>query len=109
MIAQPISRVANYFDECSLYIETFAVRIPNSYGSHMFRIIIRTEKGFPCGYNYNCHLQMWSNGWIEVTDNKEAGITYNSDYHADPEEKQLMSEETADAFKEYIEKIIEFL
>ena len=109
IMIEPISLVTKYNCGESLYIETFSLGYKPS--NRIFRIIIITENGYPCGYNTNCHLQTWSlTGWIEIADNKQAGITtYNGDHYASPEKKQEMSERTAEEFKKYAETFFSFL
>ena len=114
----PISLVQKFTDNYSNYVETFAASVPDGGSnrrlsketSHMFRIIILTDHGDPVGYNYNCHLQVWKDGWIEITDNYLAGIkSYDGNQYLLSKNKRNMTEYTAMEFKKYISKIIMYL
>ena len=85
--------------DSSRYVETFFA------GRHgRYRIIVETRNGFPIGYNYNCHLQAWMHpkGWVELTDNLNAGIPYENCYVSNPDRKKEMTEKAVAGFKDYL-------
>ena len=94
-----ISLVEDYSRDSSRYVETFFA------GRHgKFRIIIETRNGFPIGYNYNCHLQEWMHpkGWVELTDNINAGIPYENCYVSDADRKRKMTYDAVEGFREFL-------
>ena len=94
-----ISLVEDYSRDSSRYVETFFA------GGHgRFRIIIETRNGFPIGYNYNCHLQIWTNqkGWIELTDNINAGVPYDNCYMFNADRKRKVTYDAVEGFREFL-------
>ena len=93
--------------DASRYVETFVVDINGRIlRSEKCRIIVETRNGFPCGYNYNCHLQIWTNqkGWVELTDNINAGIPYENCYVSDADRKRQVTYTAVEGFREFLKK-----
>lgn len=102
-----ITLIENYsYGDSSRYVETFFVNI-NGFASsrrEKCRIIVETRNGFPIGYNYNCHLQIWMHpkGWVELTDNLNAGVSYENCYVSDADKKRKMTYTAVEGFKEFL-------
>ncbi len=91
--------------DSSRYVETFVVNINGRIlRSEKCRIIVETRNGFPCGYNYNCHLQIWMHptGWVELTDSIYAGIPYKNCYVSDSDIKRKMTYDAVEGFREFL-------
>ena len=94
--------------DSSRYVETFFVKINGFVGARTekCRIIVETRNGFPIGYNYNCHLQIWTNqkGWVELTDNINAGVPYDNCYVSDADRKRKVTYDAVEGFREFLKK-----
>lgn len=91
--------------DSSRYVETFFVNVDGrTIHQEKCRLIIVTRNGFPCGYNTNCHLQIWMHptGWVELTDNIDAGIPYDNCYVADADKKRKMTYDAVEGFREFL-------
>jgi hypothetical protein len=91
--------------DSSRYVETFFVNINGRIlRSEKCRIIVETRNGFPIGYNYNCHLQIWMHptGWVELTDNRNIGVPYDNCYVSDADRKRKMTYDAVEGFKEFL-------
>ena len=91
--------------QSSRYVETFVVNINGHIlRTEKCRIIIETRNGFPIGYNYNCHLQIWMQpkGWVELTDNINAGVSYDNCYVSSFDRKREMTYAAVEGFREFL-------
>ena len=91
--------------QSSRYVETIVANINGRIlESEKCRIIIKTCNGFPIGYNYNCHLQIWMHpkGWVELTDNINAGVPYENCYVSDADKKRKMTYDAVEGFREFL-------
>ena len=84
----------------SRYVETFMAN------NKRFRVDVGTSCEEFIGYNYNCHIEAWTeNGWAKLADDLEAGITsYRNIYEASENEKMLMTAAVVGEFKDFIKK-----
>ena len=100
-----ISLIEDYSRDSSRYVDTFVVNINGRVlRREKCRLIIETRNGFPIGYNYNCHLQIWMHpkGWVELTDNINAGVQYDNCYVSDAERKRKMTYDAVEGFRKFL-------
>ena len=95
-----IATHSDYDSYSSRYVETFMAN------NKRFRVDVGTCCKDCIGYNYNCHIEAWTeNGWVKLADDLEAGITsYRNIYEAPENDKMMMTAAVVGEFKEFIKK-----